>query len=397
MQVAIGFELPIAQPDPHVSLVGRIADRTGGDALIAAGLRYAGDQIGLQHPGSLLGRQNADLPCDLPQGVQPAGEQVVSGRRKRVERIGKPVVVVTFERVRIREERHFDACLQTGCDGTGQPTGVETDLCIRCAAQYLRRRYMDLQPVGLYGLYADGVVERLPAHLEPGIPLSGRCILGRLCPEDIDAVDTAGERLPVVELFTWGMELHRHGMVGRKGMLLVLDDQCEVYLVPRPPDSAFAIDKAFDPLRGLFAADIKPACRELRRAVDLQKRGGCTVGCRNDEGIPVRTEVGKTLLVGAGRADLPQLEIIGRYANPGKRRGGHDVRDRTPQAVGVRPFDNQPQIGGGQIVFWHVRRRHVVALFRRVIALPPFVLTPVIIRGPASDIGAGFVPGLLVR
>ena len=122
---------------------------------------------------------------------------------------------------------------------------------------------MDLQPVGLYGLYADGVVERLPAHLEPGIPLSGRCILGRLCSEGIDAVDTAGERLPVVELFARGMELHRHGMVGRKGMLIVLDDQCEVYLVPRPPDSAFAIDKAFDPLRGLFAADIKPACREL--------------------------------------------------------------------------------------------------------------------------------------
>ena len=260
----------------------------------------------------------------------------------------------------------------------------EVDCRATRGAQHLGRSDRYLQAVGFDGLDTHRVVECLSADLEPRIPLSRQGILAGACMEYVDAIDAFGKRLAIVELFGRGVELQRH-LVGQaddhiaqqaavpvvQGPLLVLDNQCQMYLVARPPYAALAVNEALDTLRGLLAADVEPARREFMPAVDLQIGGGDAVRGRHHERITVNLEIGETPLIGPGCADLAHLVVVGRDPRPGPRRGGHEVCYGCPEPVPLRTLDNQTEVRCREVVFGHTIGAHIVARFRGVVAIFP--------------------------
>ena len=113
-------------------------------------------------------------------------------------------------------------------------------------------------------------------------------------------------------------------------MLLILDNEREVYLIAWAPYATFAVDVTFDALRNSLAAYIKAACRELVTAINLQIGGRCGVGCRYDKGLAVDLEVGESLLVGVCRAYHAHLVVIGLNLDAAHRMSCHNVAYRAP-------------------------------------------------------------------
>ncbi len=136
-QVAIRLELPIVQPNTDIRFIGRITHRTRSQALVTARLGDAREQVGLQHAGSRLVIHKTTVARNPSQRIELSGQYLIRRTGKGIKRIGENKVDITFERLRIVIESHFDLCIQSVRSRARQPMRFESDIRKIPAAQHI--------------------------------------------------------------------------------------------------------------------------------------------------------------------------------------------------------------------------------------------------------------------
>ena len=136
-QITIRLELPIVQPNTDIRFIGRITHRTRSQALVTARLGDAREQVGLQHAGSRLVIHKTTVARNPSQRIELSGQYLIRRTGKGIKRIGENKVGITFERLRIVIESHFDLCIQSVRSRARQPMRFESDIRKIPAAQHI--------------------------------------------------------------------------------------------------------------------------------------------------------------------------------------------------------------------------------------------------------------------
>ena len=101
MQIAVGLKLLVAECNTDVALVGRVSHRVRCQALVACGLPYTRNDVGLHNAWCLCCGRYGEVARSAALRVEFTRKYVVLRVRKVVQRVAKCVVAVLLEWVRV--------------------------------------------------------------------------------------------------------------------------------------------------------------------------------------------------------------------------------------------------------------------------------------------------------
>ena len=142
-----------------------------------------------------------------------------------------------------------------------------------------------------------------------------------------------------------------HGVIGRKGIVTVVQNGIQENGVPRAPDPALGIEHALDPFGHFYALNIKRRDGEAGSMFELDIGLLTAPSCDRQKGLAsAGRQTQRPLSVCASCGHGLSLVIHQLHGNPGKHISICEVgRIRAPPALSS--FDNQTQIGDQDIPF----------------------------------------------
>ena len=280
-------EIPCRHLYAYVGGEGRVRYGLGGEAFISAGFLDGGHHEGLQHSGGVGSRRKSHLRIQVAGCIEPRLEEIkilgVVGSRGLIE----TVALESLERC--------SGSLAQGDLGpgghiaghsSGKPRGASLEVGRLPCLHDRRIGGSDLQAVRLDGFDVQGLMETASAHLQVGIPISGRIVgLGDYV-EAEEAVRTLAGGL-AVELACGSIYFQGGGMACGQILAPVRNDGGNVEGISRTPHSPFAVDEGLDALLDHLSSDIETAGRALVACVDLEVGSAAAGLCHDGEGLAV--------------------------------------------------------------------------------------------------------------
>ena len=256
---------------------------------------------------------------------------------------------------------------------------------------------IDLQPIGDDGFDFQGFVEGQSSDKNPGPPIAcGRGFI-RCETEGMERFHRFRRPQGLHELSQRRIDLHDHGVAGRKRAVAVEKHKRKMQSIAGAPDSPFSIDRALDALHDGLAADVEVTHGQGGVVVDSQVTGVVS-GLGGHEESPVgKFEDGETVAVARGFAEELVLEVVGPNPSVGQRPprkdiGRHNMKRAVLLELGgktdVRGDEIAGDAGGG------IEVGVVVGIFAGIVAILPAVVTvavgalEIIPAGIAGIIGA---------
>ena len=253
--------------DAHVAGVGVVGHAHTVHAGIAAGLEYAGHDVGLHHRG----RASAHVQVEVELGFALLIQVALEGHLLLIGHPGAQVVelvlVVALEIGPAVSHGHRYAALQVLGGRAMQPVRAQLDARIAIGAEALAfssagpigEIKQHLEAVGLHRLDAQALVEGGAAHAHHGVPVAGGRIGQGGAAEGIHAVHAGGSHVLLIQPPARIADLQHHGMVLRQGVLRVLQHEAQVERITGTPHAALAVEEALQAFLNRFALHVVAA------------------------------------------------------------------------------------------------------------------------------------------
>ena len=239
------------------------------------------------------------------------------------------------------------------------------------------------------------LVETAAAHLQIGVPISGRIIrLGG----DVETIESirALAGIFAIELACGSIDLQGCGMPLGEILAAVRHQGCNMQRIPGAPDAAFAVDEGLDALFQHLSPNIETAGGAFVAAGNLEV--GCAAArlCHHGERLAIRAqgEGGQTVAIRLSGCEALQLEIKHFHLCTRHGLGGNQIRRRHPYLPAAGIIRHQAKVAGEQLDCRETAGLHVVGCLLGILGLRPFVLVPIVVIVPV--VRAGPVPFRLI-